>query len=191
MLRQSSRTVTKIEQHLILLAWLNHWLGYEDTRELLADLNQVEEGFAGDGRSYIFARLITRSNFDANKRYALEIYDSNIQSALVHMNKGRTLPITLRYFQYLAALYTEIYLDYRWNYSDKFLNSLNEFIKNRELDSSHLFVLSDLDKIAFWMATGSGKTLLLHLNFRQFLHYNREPLDNISIHTKIPYDMIH
>src|SRR3546814_13072068 len=28
-----------------------------------------------------------------------------------------------------------------------------------------------LNKIAFWNATGSGKTLLLHVNIRQYLHY--------------------
>lgn len=33
------------------------------------------------------------------------------------------------------------------------------------------------------MATGSGKTLLLHLNYYQFLHYNRKPLDNILLVT--------
>jgi len=33
------------------------------------------------------------------------------------------------------------------------------------------------------MATGSGKTLILHLNYRQFLHYNTEPLDNILLLT--------
>ena len=42
---------------------------------------------------------------------------------------------------------------------------------------------SDLKKLAFWMATGSGKTLLMHLNYRQYLHYNREPLDNILLIT--------
>ena len=33
------------------------------------------------------------------------------------------------------------------------------------------------------MATGSGKTLLLHLNYRQFLHYNQKPLDNVLLIT--------
>jgi DNA or RNA helicases of superfamily II len=33
------------------------------------------------------------------------------------------------------------------------------------------------------MATGSGKTLILHLNYYQFLHYNKEPLDNILLVT--------
>ena len=45
------------------------------------------------------------------------------------------------------------------------------------------FAASDLGKMAFWMATGSGKTLLLHLNYRQFLYYNRTPLDNILLIT--------
>ncbi|HIQ04822.1 MAG TPA: restriction endonuclease subunit R, partial [Anaerolineae bacterium] len=40
-----------------------------------------------------------------------------------------------------------------------------------------------LTKLAYWMATGSGKTLILHLNYYQFLHYNREPLDNILLIT--------
>lgn len=42
---------------------------------------------------------------------------------------------------------------------------------------------ADLTKLAFWMATGSGKTLILHFNLLQFLHYNRELLDNILLLT--------
>ena len=33
------------------------------------------------------------------------------------------------------------------------------------------------------MATGSGKTLIMHINYRQFLHYNKLPLDNILLIT--------
>lgn len=45
------------------------------------------------------------------------------------------------------------------------------------------FTEVDLTKLAYWMATGSGKTLILHLNYYQFLHYNKEPLDNILLVT--------
>jgi len=45
------------------------------------------------------------------------------------------------------------------------------------------FTEPDLTKLAYWMATGSGKTLILHLNYHQFLHYNKEPLDNILLVT--------
>ena len=40
-----------------------------------------------------------------------------------------------------------------------------------------------MTKLAFWMATGSGKTILMHFHYRQFLHYNKKPLDNILLVT--------
>ena len=33
------------------------------------------------------------------------------------------------------------------------------------------FDVDELNKLAFWNATGSGKTLLLHVNIKQYLHY--------------------
>ena len=68
------------------------------------------------------------------------------------------------------------------------LRSLNEFVERRNSnrrpnEQIRPFVAADLSKLAFWMATGSGKTLLLHLNYRQFLHYNQKPLDNILLIT--------
>ena len=181
--QQSPRTAIKLEQHLTLLAWLHQWLGYQDTRELLADISQAQEGFDSDGRSHVLARLSARSNLDDIKRRKMVAYDENIRTALAYINKGRAEPITLRYFQHLAALYAEIYLDYRWNYPDVFLACLNEFVRKHDRGTSCEFVTTDLDKLAFWMATGSGKTLLLHLNFRQFLHYNHKTLDNIILIT--------
>ena len=104
------------------------------------------------------------------------------------MNERRTEPITLRYFQYLAALYSEIYLDYYFKRGGGLLRSLNEFVAEDNANSAsnqqyEHFAESDLSKLAFWMATGSGKTLLLHLNYRQFLHYKGGPPDNILLIT--------
>ena len=50
------------------------------------------------------------------------------------MNEGRSEPITLRYFQYLAALYTEIFLDWRFNRPEGLLRSLNEFVSQHNED---------------------------------------------------------
>jgi hypothetical protein len=33
------------------------------------------------------------------------------------------------------------------------------------------YTRQDLNKVAFWMATGSGKTLLMHINILQYQHY--------------------
>ena len=89
----------------------------------------------------------------------LQRYDDNIRAHLASMNTGRAVPITLRYFQYLTALYTEIYLDWYFNRSEKLLGSLNEFVAQHNghclPDSRHApFAQTDLSKLAFWMATG-------------------------------------
>ena len=89
----------------------------------------------------------------------LQRYDDNIREHLKVMNAGRAEPITLRYFQYLAALYAEMYLDRYCGDSGALLRSLNEFVvhhnANCALDERYdYFTAADLDKMAFWMATG-------------------------------------
>jgi hypothetical protein len=52
------------------------------------------------------------------------------------------------------------------------LESLNAFRASRsEFAAVPPFELEDLRRLAFFMATGSGKTLLLHVNLWQILHY--------------------
>ncbi|MEM5875671.1 MAG: DEAD/DEAH box helicase family protein, partial [Candidatus Aenigmatarchaeota archaeon] len=45
------------------------------------------------------------------------------------------------------------------------------------------FTENDLKKLAFWMATGSGKTLIMHINYYQFLNYRLFSPDNIILIT--------
>lgn len=183
------RGYARLEQQLSMLGWLHHQLGYVETRALLADLERADEGFDTNGRSHIQAMLAAQAGrLQGVTTDHLERYDDNIREHLAAMNSGRPEPITLRYFQYLAALYTEIYLDRYCNRRETLLSSLNEFVTQHNSgrvagDRWAPFADADLDKLAFWMATGSGKTLLLHLNYRQFLHYNRKPLDNILLIT--------
>src|SRR5699024_8019010 len=44
-------------------------------------------------------------------------------------------------------------------------------LKKKNLFQVAPFTLQDLNKLAFWNATGSGKTLLMHINIKQYLHY--------------------
>ena len=186
------RGYARLEQKLSLLAWLHWQLGYANTAELLTSIEPTDEGFDADG-SHIYAQLKSRaSRLRDVTTDDLQRYDENIRQHLATMNRGREERITLRYFQYLAVLYTEIYLDRYCKDAGALLRSLNEFVLHHNAscapDASYQdFAAADLDKLAFWMATGSGKTLLLHLNYRQFLHYNRrysrKPLDNILLVT--------
>jgi len=180
---------TQLERRLVLLRWLCHQLGYADNREALADTKSVAEGFGADGRSYLYHHLLARGSKVKIDSTDLARYDENIRMHLARLNRRRTTPITLRYFQHLAALYTEIFLDRLFTGRHGLLRDLNSFVaeRNESLRRGEvaypLFTESDLNKLAYWMATGSGKTLLMHLNYYQFLHYNKEPLSNILLIT--------
>ncbi len=178
---------SQLEQRLTLLSWLHNLLGYADTKQLLDDTRPGKEGFDGEGRSDVYRRLAARVDAEISTE-DLRRYDDNIREHLAAMNEGRAQPVTLRYFQYLAALYTEIFLDRYSHSAAALLASLNKHIarlnsNRRGSRSLERYEANDLKKLAFWMATGSGKTLLMHLNYRQYLHYNREPLDNILLIT--------
>ncbi|MCS7009867.1 MAG: DEAD/DEAH box helicase family protein, partial [Anaerolineales bacterium] len=179
----------ELEDCLILLSWLNDLLGYQSNRELLEDCKTVAEGFGADGRSFLYHHLIARGSQVKIPTDDLARYDENIRLHLEKINRGRAEKITLRYFQYLAALYTEIFLDRFSKNTAQLLADLNTFVKEDNAKRSsgdsqaEPFSEKDLNKLAYWMATGSGKTLLLHLNYYQFLHYNREPLDNLLLIT--------
>jgi len=60
---------------------------------------------------------------------------------------------------------------------------LKELNKFSEENDKYSFDESDLTKLAYWMATGSGKTLVMHINFLQYHKYNKELLDNIILIT--------
>ena len=182
-----AHSYARLEQRLTLLSWLHDLLGYADTKHLLDDIRPAREGFDGDGRSHVYPRLASRGGLKIPAT-DLKRYDDNIREHLAAMNEGRALPITLRYFQYLAALYTEMFLDWYDRSPAALLDSLNRHVANlntgrRSGGRVERYEESDLKKLAFWMATGSGKTLLMHLNYRQYLHYNREQLDNILLIT--------
>jgi hypothetical protein len=189
--RNGTSEYVKLEQRLVLLAWLNGHFGYENNRDLLADMKDAGEGFDASGRSYVYHRLEARGDKVKIPLADLARYDDNVREHLRAMNARRPEPITLRYFQHLAVLYTEIFLDWYFRRRSEMLRSLNGFVEKRnagkpagELNEAK-FSESDLKKLAFWMATGSGKTLIMHINYRQFLHYNLPStgLDNILLIT--------
>jgi hypothetical protein len=179
----------KLENRLVLLAWLNGLFGYKHNRDLLSDMKEAGEGFDAAGRSCVYHRLLARGNKVKIPPADLARYDDNVREHLAAMNARRPVPVTLRYFQHLAMLYTEIFLDWYFHRRGEMLRSLNRFVEERNASKTGgdprdaKFSESDLKKLAFWMATGSGKTLIMHINYRQFLHYNDLPLDNILLIT--------
>ena len=172
--------------HLTLHDWLNSRFGYKTTRDLLNDTKRFDE----DGHTEICQFLSALPNLNRNTKTALPTYDANIKRHLAKINNTRTKPINLRYFQYLALLYTEIFLDWKFNRPSELLHQLNTFVKKRNdarapgiQDMDTLFTENDLQKLAFYMATGAGKTIIMHINYHQFLHYHKEKIDHILLIT--------
>ena len=180
----------QLDNYLTLHAWLNDCFRYKTTRSLLNDVkNNVGEGFNSDGHSPIYEFLRFRAEPNSKIEEALPTYDANIKRHLAAINNKRTEPIVLRYFQYLALLYAEIFFDWKFNSPVKFLRQLNVFVQARNDakapgDTKDTpFKTDDLEKLAFWMATGAGKTLIMHINYHQYLHYCKEALDHIVLIT--------
>ena len=179
-----------LDNHLTLHGWLNDHFGYKTTRELLTDVERLDEGFNPDGHSPICESLMSLPDLKHGIEDALPTYDTNIKRHLFTINDTRSQPIVLRYFQYLALLYTEIFLDWKFNRPGELLRQLNAFVQRRNearapsdpMDTD--FTNADIEKLAFWMATGAGKTLIMHINYHQYLHYcSKEALDHVVLIT--------
>lgn len=179
-----------IEKYLILNKYLLSLFGVSDFKDLQEKLKDAPVTVDSDGRSYFIN--ILRSSFEGLRKDLLSEetllqYDENIQYYVKKINYRRGQPISLKYFQYLAVLFTEIILDNLENRKLEFLYALNEFLhtykQEQGIELIDEFAEKNLNKLAFWMATGSGKTLITHINYHQFFHYKLFSPDNIILIT--------
>ena len=169
---------------LILSQWLLSLLGVEKFENVSEWLKAPEyEGWAEDGHSRLVEQLLSRlPDQSARKVTDTEIREADIRIVdhWKHITRKRNLAVgqTLYplYFQWFALLLTEIYLDRYFRDSKAMMKALNGRMDawNNEAAAAHQikkFRIGDLNKLAFWMATGSGKTLLMHCQIRQFLFH--------------------
>ncbi|MCX7738416.1 MAG: DEAD/DEAH box helicase family protein [Hydrogenothermaceae bacterium] len=153
-----------LEKYLVLNKYLLSLFGVGEFKELQQKLRDAQTGYDSEGKSH-FARVLrsSLSNLKIPEDKLWE-YDKNIQSYIEKISYNRE--ISLKYFQYLAVLFAEIVLDNLKNRKSYFIEELNSFLekyKREQLISIiDKFKEDDLEKLAFWMATGSGKTLIAH-----------------------------
>ncbi len=178
-----------VEKYLVLTKYMLSLFGVSDFKDLQEKLKDVPVAVDSDGRTYFIN--ILRSSFEGLRKdilleETLLRYDKNIQSYVRKINYRRD-PVSLKYFQYLAVLFAEIVLDNLKNRKFEFLYNLNEFLQTHKHEQDvgliDEFSEEDLTKLAFWMATGSGKTLITHINYHQFFHYELFSPDNIILIT--------
>ncbi len=185
--RASNRPQVPFAYKLVLNQWLMSLFNltrFEDLAEHLR--NEALEGL-DENNVHHFHHALTAQLFNLTQlptELLLE-YDQNIVTHTLRLNERRITrgedPIVWKYFQYLALLFTEIYLDHYFSDPKALLDALNAQVASFNAERPEVDRLSPFDvdadswpqlnKLAFWMATGSGKTLVMHANILQFLHY--------------------
>ena len=187
---------------------LNQWLlslfnakRFEELAEHLRD--EALEGL-DENNVHHFHHALTVELFNLT-RLPTELlldYDQNIVKHTQRLNERRMTrgedPIVWKYFQYLTLLFGEIYLDRYFRDPEALLAELNVQVDTYNADKPEADRIAafdesaeawpQLNKLAFWMATGSGKTLLMHVNILQYQealarHGRRRELNRILLLT--------
>lgn len=172
---------------LVLNQWLLSLFDVKRFDQLAEHLrNEKLEGMA-ENNVHHFHHALTAQLFNLTKlptELLLE-YDQNIVKHTQRLNERRITrgeaPIVWKYFQYLTLLFTEIYLDRYFSDPAALLKAINEQVAACNADkpeADHIAPFKDdgeawsqINKIAYWSATGSGKTLLMHANILQYQFY--------------------
>ncbi|MDY0017633.1 MAG: DEAD/DEAH box helicase family protein [Candidatus Delongbacteria bacterium] len=104
--------------------------------------------------------------FDKSTQEKIEAFDASIgldQKILhavkkylkaynIYLENQKQNKVSLRYYQILAIYFTEVFFRHRDN------KEFEDFAKSA---------------LAYWMATGSGKTIIMHINVFQFIEHNK------------------
>lgn len=178
---------------LILARWARSFFQGSNFGSLQRALNREElEGINSEtGQTRFFHELMDATLFNLNKvdRETFSRYDGNIVRHWRKITERRSNEegrrMEMKYFQYLTFLVTELYLDRYFNQRESLLEELNQEAQKyneehpenmltftqTEGGQASVFSMDSLRKIAYWEATGAGKTLMLQVNLLQYLEY--------------------
>ncbi len=184
--RAVKRPQVPFSYKLVLNQWLLSLFNVQRFEELAEPLRDEALEGLDENNVHHFHHALTARLFNLTQlptELLLE-YDQNIVRHTQRLNERRITrgeePIVWKYFQYLTLLFCEIYLDRYFRDPEALLKELNAKVAacNADRPEADRIAAFDetaeawpqLNKLAFWMATGSGKTLLMHANILQYRH---------------------
>ena len=182
--RANNRLQVPFTYKLVLNQWLLSLFNVKRFEELAEHLRDEALEGLDENNIHRFHEALTVHHFNLPQlppELLLE-YDQNIVKHTQRLNERRITrgeePIVWKYFQYLALLFSEIYLDRYFRDPKALLAELNVQVAAYNADTPEADRIAafdeaaeawpQLNKLAFWMATGSGKTLLMHANILQY-----------------------
>ena len=179
---------------LVLNQWLVSLFGHDPLAEarkgkkILLPLERLKEildnanlAGADQNNRHKFAERL-RLELDpsaAIKPQDLTRYEDNISSHTQALNARRERQVVWKYYQWLSLLFSEVYLDRYFTDVNRLRDDLNGYLKtfnafwaDQGIETGlSPYTLNDLSKVCLQNATGSGKTLLMHIQIRQFALY--------------------
>lgn len=184
---------------LVLNQWIVSLFGFDPLQDhkdgkrvlrpmhpLAKTVKDAQEGMTTENLHHFYKALDVHLQPNARITQAdLLRYEHNIVSHSLAINEKRDRPIVWKYYQWLSLLFAEIYLDRFFADRDALLSALNDYVtvfndywSGEGFETGITpYELDDLNKLCLQNATGSGKTLLMHVNFLQFRHYaGKSPL---------------
>jgi len=185
--RANNRPIVPFLHKLMLNQWLLGLFNVKRFEDLAEHMRSEELEGLDENNVHHFHHALTAQLFNLTQlppELLLE-YDQNIVKHTQRLNERRLTrgeePIVWKYFQYLTLLFTEIYLDRYFHDPQGLLQVLNAQVTAYNADKSVADQIAPFDeqaeawpqlnKLAYWSATGSGKTLLMHANILQYQHY--------------------
>lgn len=185
--RSRRKPIIPFAHKLVLNQWIVSLFGVKRFDELAERLRDEQAQGLDENNVHRFHHELTGQLFESPElpKSLLMEYDQNIVAVTQRLNAKRVgpgkQPFEWKYFQYLTLLFTEIYLDRYFRDPVALRSEINQQIALYNADKPPADCIdpfdedgdarTQLNKIAFWSATGSGKTLIMHANVLQHQHY--------------------
>lgn len=187
----AKKSTSKLKQHafrerMVLNKWLISLFGIDPMtterpfRKLTENIRDSHmEGLGADNLHNFYHNLTSSliwNEISSLSKDQLLVYEQNIVRHTQTINSKRKRPVTWKYFQWLTLLFVEIYLDRYFQDKSQLIKELNSFIDKYNIHYSSFSPLDyyeedDCNKLCLQNATGSGKTLLMHVNALQYADY--------------------
>lgn len=192
--RKAAGPKPDFHRQMVLSRWAFGRLGvanlqeFKDRFQLGPDAEGGLDPRTGNHRFYEAIANALPGRADVLTPDRLLAYEQNILEHTATINKTRAARQGLlewKYHQHLALLLTEIYLDHYFRDPGALRDEINTVIEahNEPLDPdsgdrvdpfpTNTPAREDLARLAYWCATGSGKTLLMHAHIHQFRWYQK------------------
>jgi hypothetical protein len=165
----------QLSKQLVLFRYILKQFGYEEFEDLRDEFNNKDSGTSSTGYTFFASALMANSDKLVDDRLIQE-YDEAIQNYEKKLRENRAEPFfSFKYYQWFALLFAEYFFDQFSNHQSHFIHELNSFLnESKNFKKIEPYKESDLKKIAYWMATGSGKTLIMHCNYWQITKYFKD-----------------